>query len=151
MKTQKKVRICIVIFLILITGFVLFIQYIRYCDRQLVFFMDNELSVFEDGHPLEGVKYEWLSKQYQGHITKEGFEGIETLAEAAQLLNVIEPKFTLSNIIIHEDRDRYKKPFEGIYEKNGKKYWHHHSVKIGMEELKPVIIEWKIYIKEVEN
>jgi hypothetical protein len=113
--------------------------------------MDNELSVFEDGHLLEGVKYEWLSKQYQKHITKESFEEIETLTEAAQLLNVIEPKFTLSNIIIHEDRDLYKKPFEGIYEKNGKKYSHHHSVKIGMEGLKPVIIEWKIYIKEIEN
>ena len=138
----------ILLSILIIIGFLLYIYDIKASESKIDRFwseIDSKLgskSGIENTQFSSIIKYEYFSNEYHKKISKEDYEKINTIEEAAELFNAIDINVNINsfNEYRYSNTDTFKTPIGNSYKVSEGKYiviiYH---VIIGIEGSKAVI------------
>ncbi len=156
---KKSIRILILLSILIIIGFLLYIYDIKTSEskidrfsHQTIFPILGSKSGIENTQFSSIIKYEYFSNEYHKKISKEDYEKINTIEEAAELFNAIDINVNINsfNEYRYIDTDTFKTPIGNSYRvSEGKSIVIIYHVIIGIEGSKAVIKKINIEVKSI--
>ena len=156
---KKSIRILILLSILIIIGFLLYIYDIKTSEskidrfsHQTIFPILGSKSGIENTQFSSIIKYEYFSNEYHKKISKEDYEKINAIKEAAELFNAIDINVNINsfNEYRYIDTDTFKTPIGNSYRvSEGKSIVIIYHVIIGIEGSKAVIKKINIEVKSI--
>ncbi len=114
--------------------------------------LGNEL-VIQNTQFCRAIKYEYLSNEYHNKISKEEYEKINTVEEAAELFNSIDIDININSFNGHryKDSSKFKTPIVSFYRIKNKPVIMIYNVIIGIQGQKPVIKRINIEVEDINS